>query len=198
MSGRLTLVAAPAGFGKSTLISSWVRELGGPTAWVSLDATDNDPTLFWAYVISGFKSGHPEAAGEFWGQINLAQLPPIQSLLAQLINDLAEDDQKFVLVLDDYHIISNPQIHQNLAEMIETNEESPKAGLEYWENLTAVGEEAWIRSMAKSQTSVKRTGTVGKLPGSECATLRVPVNERRGYINRMVNRRKLFSSKTLS
>lgn len=94
--------------------------------------------------------------------------------------------------------VKKDHIHRCLAEAIEAGAEQRKAGLEHWEKETAVGAEEWIRNMAKGQACVNRTAAVGKLVGSECATLKVPVNERRGYINRMVNRRKLFSSKTLS
>jgi len=116
---RLTLVAAPAGFGKTTLISNWVQGAEQPTAWVSLDEADNDPALFWAYVVSGFQSVHQDGDDGLWGQIDLSQLPPIKSLLAHVINTLAESDEKIVLVLDDYHIISNPQIHKDLAYLID-------------------------------------------------------------------------------
>jgi LuxR family maltose regulon positive regulatory protein len=119
LDGRMTLVAAPAGFGKTTMISSWVRDVGHPTAWVSLDEADNDPALFWAYLVSGLQSLHLDGDGVFWGQIGNSQLPPTRSLLPQIINALAEEDEKIVLVLDDYHVISNPQIHKDFAYLID-------------------------------------------------------------------------------
>ncbi len=119
LDGQMTLVAAPAGFGKTTLISSWARGVQQPVAWVSLDEADNDPTLFWAYVVSGFQSAYPDGDEGFWGQLDILQLPPKKTLLTQLINTLAESNRKIILILDDYHLISNPQIHKDLAYLID-------------------------------------------------------------------------------
>ncbi len=117
--GRLTLVAAPAGFGKTTLISAWASTLRHRIAWVSLDASDNDPALFWAYVITGFQTALSEQQAGFLDQIDPAHLPPPKTLSAYLINALEERAQKVILVLDDYHLISNQQIHQQLTYLID-------------------------------------------------------------------------------
>ncbi len=117
--GRLILVAAPAGFGKTTLVSSWVKKIGHPVAWVSLDESDNDPVLFWAYVVAGFQTAIPDRDHTILGQTSTSQLPPSKTLLAQLINELVDFDEKVILVLDDYHLISNQQIHEDLTYLID-------------------------------------------------------------------------------
>ena len=119
LSRRVTLVASPAGFGKTTFISSWVHNTRCRAAWVSLDETDNDPTLFWAYVISSFQNAIPGGERKFLDQFDLYQLPPSKTLLIHLINGLDELQEQVILVLDDYHVISNPQIHQELTYLID-------------------------------------------------------------------------------
>jgi LuxR family maltose regulon positive regulatory protein len=114
---RLSLVAAPAGFGKTTFISSWVRSIEHPVAWISLDEADNDPTVFWAYIVAGFQHAISDERSQF-GQITTDQLPPTKTILTQLINNLAETKGKVILVLDDYHVISNPQIHEDITFLI--------------------------------------------------------------------------------
>jgi len=120
--GQMTLIAAPAGFGKTTFISSWVHSVQHPVTWVSLDESENDPTLFWAYLVSGFQDTIPD--DKFLSQINITKLPPIKTLLAYLINILAEVDGKVILVLDDYHLISNPQIHNDFSYLIDHQPQS--------------------------------------------------------------------------
>lgn len=116
--GKLSLVAAPAGFGKTTVVSTWARGAQHTIAWVSLDESDSDPALFWAYVVGAFR----EALGgerKFLEQIELFDLPPVKTLLAYLINAIDELPERVILVLDDYHMISNPDIHQDLMYLIE-------------------------------------------------------------------------------
>ena len=118
LSAKLTLVAAPAGFGKTTLISCWLQKCGQAFAWVSLDEADNDEPIFWAYVIAALQQ-----AGERSGQVllsgfDLAQLPPPLIFLTRLINELTAHQQKIVLVLDDYHVISNAAIHEYVLFLI--------------------------------------------------------------------------------
>jgi LuxR family maltose regulon positive regulatory protein len=115
---RLSLVAAPAGFGKTTFISSWVRNIEYPVVWISLDEADNDPAVFWAYVVTGFQRALSDD-GSNMGQITTDQLTPTKTTLTHLINSLAENKGKVILVLDDYHLISNPHIHEDLTFLID-------------------------------------------------------------------------------
>ena len=117
--GRLTLIAAPAGFGKTTLAGNWARKVQYPVAWVSLDESDNDPALFWAYVVGGLQDKISKENGSYLRQIDFSPNTPIRTLLVYLINALAEIDRDIALVLDDYQVISNPQIHDDLTYLID-------------------------------------------------------------------------------
>ncbi|HEX6554072.1 MAG TPA: LuxR C-terminal-related transcriptional regulator [Ktedonobacteraceae bacterium] len=110
----LTLLLASAGFGKTTLLSVWARQRTSRVAWVTLDNQDNDPTRFWAYVIASLRK-----AGSPVGEATLAMLHSPQpsnlpSALTALINELAALAQDTVLILDDYHLIGEPAIHESL------------------------------------------------------------------------------------
>jgi len=123
---RLSLVSAPAGFGKTTLVSDWLRHAAPDrAAWVSLDPGDNEPTRFWSYVLAALRGvpGRPEhgVGDSAWSLLQSPQPPPIESLLVDLINDLAEIEPAgcLILVLDDLHVISNPDIHRQLAFLLD-------------------------------------------------------------------------------
>ena len=110
----LTLISAPAGFGKTTLISAWLPHSRRRAAWLSLDQSDNDPIRFWRYVIAALQTLE---AG--WGEVALGMLiapqtPPLESVVTALINDLAAAVQAIVLVVDDYHVITDLNIHASL------------------------------------------------------------------------------------
>ena len=116
---RLTLVSAPAGYGKTTLVAGWLRGLQTRSAWLSLDEGDNDPVRFLTYLIAALE----QAIGRF-SENAQAMLQSFQSLLPEavltaLVNDTAAVPEIFILVLDDYHVIHNPAIHQLLAFMLE-------------------------------------------------------------------------------
>ena len=115
---KVTLVAAPAGFGKTTFISSWLQHNPHPVVWLSLGEEENDPSLFWAYMITGFQKALRKKTTSL-NHLDSTQLPPPRTILLNLINDLSELENQFILVLDDYHSISNPQIHEALTFLIE-------------------------------------------------------------------------------
>ncbi len=114
LNGRLTLLSAPAGFGKTTLLSSWARQCGRPVAWLSLDPRDNDPAHFWTYLLAAIQTatGLPLAAREM---LLNRQSPPVETLLSLLLNELSDADTPLLLALDDYHAVENDTIHQGLA-----------------------------------------------------------------------------------
>ena len=116
---RLTVVSAPAGFGKTTLLGAWIQQCGLPVAWLSLDAGDNDPARFWAYAVAALQTVQPGAGEEMLSLLRSPQPPAIESLLTSLINDLAAAASPFLLVLDDYHVITTPAIHDGLAFLVE-------------------------------------------------------------------------------
>src|SRR5215475_11193792 len=102
---RLTLVSAPAGFGKTTLVSSWLQHVNHPSVWLSLDEDDNDFARFWMYFIAALQTIHPEVGTSMLAMLQSSPLTHSHSLLTLLINDLATIQEKFILVLDDYHTI---------------------------------------------------------------------------------------------
>jgi LuxR family maltose regulon positive regulatory protein len=117
-----TLVSAPAGFGKTTLLASWSQSLQAShhqVAWISLDEEDNDPRLFWMYVLTALQMRQPERFTSLLMQLQSSVSPSIKSVLAMLINVLAEGTDRFVLILDDYHLITNSEVHTTLAYLIE-------------------------------------------------------------------------------
>ena len=105
---KLTLVSAPAGYGKTTLVVDWIQSLGSETrvAWISLDEGDNDPTRFLSYWISALQNIDASVGQSAKGLLGLPQLPPFQTIMDELINDLAGLESQIVMVLDDYHIIT--------------------------------------------------------------------------------------------
>ena len=102
----LTLVSAPAGYGKSTLVSHWIESLDHPTAWLSLDVADGDLTVFTSYLIAAIRTLFPDACRETEALIAAPNLPPVSVLGGCLVNELDEIDTSFVLTLDDYHRIA--------------------------------------------------------------------------------------------
>ena len=114
---KLILISAPAGFGKTTLLSEWAAGCDRTVAWVSLDKGDNDPTLFWIYFIAALQTVHPGVGAAVMavlqapGIAGAATPPPIEPLLTGLINEIAEIPDPLVLILDDFHMITEQQVH---------------------------------------------------------------------------------------
>ena len=115
---KLTLVSAPAGFGKTTLLSEWVSGCERPVAWLSLDESDSDPARFFTYLIAALQRVDPGIGQGAQAMMQSPQPPPPEALLTALINDIAAS-QPFILVFDDYHLITAPPIHQLLAFLLE-------------------------------------------------------------------------------
>ena len=107
---RLTIVSAPAGFGKTTLVSEWVAGCERPVAWLSLDNTDNDPARFLTYLIAALQTVATNVGERVMGILQSPQLPPIESRLTDLLNEIATIPQSFILVLDDYHLIDSKPV----------------------------------------------------------------------------------------
>ncbi|MFP4346117.1 MAG: LuxR C-terminal-related transcriptional regulator [Anaerolineales bacterium] len=116
---RLTLVAAPAGFGKTTLLSAWVHSRRRPVAWLSLDAGDNDPARFWTYVIGALQRVAGDLGRSLLPALQSPQPPPVETLLTGLINALLEQERPLSLILDDYHHIEASPIQESLAFLVE-------------------------------------------------------------------------------
>lgn len=118
---KLTLISAPAGYGKTTLLGEWIAcsEPRLRVAWVSLDKGDNDPARFWSYVVAAFQTVQADI-GEIAQTAFQSPRPlAIEPVLTGLLNQIAEWPDPFVLVLDDYHVIKAPAIHEALSFLLE-------------------------------------------------------------------------------
>jgi LuxR family maltose regulon positive regulatory protein len=116
---KLTLVSAHAGFGKTTLLSEWVGRLQGRAAWLSLDREDDDEARFWIYLIAALQTVQAGLGQDALRLLQAPQQPAIQAILTVLLNQMTALSQETILVLDDYHLISNPAIHNGLSFLLE-------------------------------------------------------------------------------
>jgi LuxR family maltose regulon positive regulatory protein len=116
---RLTFVSAPAGFGKTTLIAEWLGGVDRPYTWLSLDDSDNDPTRFFTYLLAAVQNVDPGIGHAAQAMLQDPQSRSFEPLLTSLVNDIAAASSPFVLVLDDYHLIRLPPIHEQLTFLLE-------------------------------------------------------------------------------
>jgi LuxR family maltose regulon positive regulatory protein len=116
---KLTLVSAPAGFGKTTLLSEWVTQHRDRTAWLSLDKEDNDPVRFWTYLVAALQTVHAGLGQDALQLLQAPQQSATKAILTRLLNQITDLYQGVTLVLDDYHLISDPAIHEGIAFLLE-------------------------------------------------------------------------------
>ncbi|MFL7868030.1 MAG: AAA family ATPase, partial [Anaerolineales bacterium] len=123
-----TLISAPAGFGKTTLLREWITDQDLKIAWFSIDQGDNNPVRFWAYVVAALQSVEPGLGEQILAALQTPQPPSIDLLLADLINEISSHSdshpdtppgKKFVLVLDDYHLITDSAVQDLLFFFLE-------------------------------------------------------------------------------
>jgi LuxR family maltose regulon positive regulatory protein len=114
----LTLVSAPAGYGKSALISSWLDSCDIPCAWLSLDKNDSNLHIFISYFIAAVETLFSGACRNTQDMLNAPDLPPIKVLTTSLLNELGWIEQAFILVLDDYSLIKETAVHSLLTDML--------------------------------------------------------------------------------
>jgi len=117
----LVLVSAPAGFGKTTLLSEWAcqNQSTAQTSWLSLDEGDSDPARFWDYFIAALQTCQPAIGGRALALLHSPQPRPVEPMLVALINDLANVAENLVLVLDDYQFVKSQDIHAGIAFLLE-------------------------------------------------------------------------------
>ena len=116
---RLTLLAAPAGYGKTNIVLEWLASLSALTGWVSLDEADNDINQFIQYLLAGCENAAPELV-KLRNQVSdVSSVLSIEPILTALINIFVDRSQAYILVLDDYHHIHNPDIHEALIFLLE-------------------------------------------------------------------------------
>ena len=105
-----TLVSAPAGYGKTTLVSSWLREQGIPSAWLSIEESDNDPVTFLQYLLATLQKVLPSIRSDLLDLVEPGQPGSFQALISILLNQVATASSQFVLVLDDFHLVHDPAV----------------------------------------------------------------------------------------
>ncbi len=116
---KLLLLAAPAGSGKSALLSEWLAQIPVKAAWLSLDEGDTDPIRFWDYFVAALQQIDTRIGQDALALFHEPTPLPIQSILVSLINDMGATQEPFVLVLDDYHVVNSPAIHEGLAFLLD-------------------------------------------------------------------------------
>ena len=115
----VTLISAPAGFGKTTLASEWAAGSKQPVAWLSLDDGDNDLARFLIYLVAALRTVAPTIGEALLGALQSPQLPPVEPLLTALLNEITTAHDNFVLVLDDYHLIDAKPVDDAIAFLLE-------------------------------------------------------------------------------
>ncbi|MFO7680496.1 MAG: LuxR C-terminal-related transcriptional regulator [Chloroflexota bacterium] len=114
----LTLVVAPAGYGKSTLVSAWIKQEPCLSAWISLDKRDDDLAVFLTYFVAAIQSVLPDVGARAASFAAAASLPPLPTIITYFLNELDKLERDFVLVLDDFHVLTNPDIYKLLDDLL--------------------------------------------------------------------------------
>ena len=115
---KLSLISAPAGFGKTTLVSEWLSDYVGSVAWLSLDENDNEDARFLNYFVAAIQTVQPHIGDNVMAVLQSPQAPPIESILTILLNEITTIPDNFILVLDDYHLVDSPSIDKALSFLL--------------------------------------------------------------------------------
>lgn len=113
-----TMVSAPAGFGKTTLVVDYARSSGLPFAWLALDEGDNDVLRFWRYIDTALVAIDSRIGERMRSALFESQVPAIHQIVTGLVNDILGIEKELILVLDDYHVITNQAIHEQVTFLI--------------------------------------------------------------------------------
>ena len=172
---KLTLVSAPAGFGKSRLLAEWLAGKSatgeGAAAWLSLDSGDNVPVTFWSYLIAALRTAAPGIGGNELEILTSPQPPPIEVVLTTLLNDIGATGSDIVLVVDDYHLIDSRDIQDAMAFLLDHM--PPRLHLV-------------IASRADPPLSLARLRARGELVEVRAADLRFTPDEAAAYLNEVM------------
>ena len=167
---ELTVLSAPAGFGKTTALTEWLATVPAEAsfiAWLSLDHRDNDPALFWTYVVTAMQTA-TDGVGEGASQMLASSSPPTEAALAALLNDLGKLPKDLLLVLDDYHLIEAPEVHDGMAFILE--QQPPQLHLA-------------VATRADPPLALARMRARGQLFEVRAADLRFTAEESEAYLN---------------
>ena len=115
----LTLVVAPAGWGKSTIVADWLARDDVTAGWVSLDGGDNDPKRFWRYLLLAAGQAGSAAGAAALRRLDAAGFDVLRDVLPAFVNELASAEAPLVLVLDDYHLVTSAQVHATVATLLD-------------------------------------------------------------------------------
>lgn len=116
---KLSLISAPAGFGKTTVVSEWLASCEQPTAWLSLEEGDSEPTRFLTYLVAALQTVTPNFGEGVLAQLHSPQPPASEIMLTALLNDISTLSENFILVLDDYHLIDSKEVDNMLSFLLE-------------------------------------------------------------------------------
>ncbi|MBP6472642.1 MAG: LuxR family transcriptional regulator [Chloroflexi bacterium] len=117
--GQLALISAPAGFGKTTLVTEWLAGCERPSAWLSLDDRDSDLPRFLTYLIAALQTVFPTIGADVTAVLQASPPPPTETSLTTLLNEIAGVPDNFLLVLDDYHLVDAPAVDNALAFLLD-------------------------------------------------------------------------------
>lgn len=184
MEQKLTIVVAPAGFGKTTLVAGLLGERAAEQfSWLSLDASENDPTLFWMYVIAALRKVHPGLGAEAIAQLQSPEPLSSETALTSLINEIASIDRDVTLVLDDYHVIDAAPIHAAMTFLIDRLPRRMRI---------------IITSRADPPLALSRLRAKGELAELRSADLRFTVDEAAEFLRAMSVRLSAADTETLA
>ncbi|MBK8137269.1 MAG: hypothetical protein IPK52_15820 [Chloroflexi bacterium] len=116
---KLALIVASAGYGKTTLLSEWIAQSELKVVWFSIDAGDNEPIRFWDYVVAAIQTAFPQIGEKTLTLLHEPQPLPIETIISTLINELSSLPDLLTIVLDDYHVVETPAIHDGVAFLVE-------------------------------------------------------------------------------
>ena len=171
---KVTLISAPAGFGKTTLLAGWLAAApagGRSAAWLSLDQGDNQPVAFWTYLISALRTVAPGVGASALSLLQGPQPPPIETILSTLLNELGALPNDVVLVLDDYHVVDGPDVLDGMTFLLDNL--PPRVHLV-------------ITTRADPALPLARLRAGGELTEIRAADLRFTPDEAAAYLNEVM------------
>jgi LuxR family maltose regulon positive regulatory protein len=169
---KLTLISAPAGFGKTTLVSEWVADCKRPAAWLSLDQEDSDPRRFLSYLVTALRTILVDVGEGTLRMLQSSQPPPTKLILTALINEIAVISDDFILVLDDYHVLDTKLIDDLLTFLLENL--PPQMHLV-------------ITTREDPNLPLARLRARGQLAELRVRNLRFTLSETAGFLNQVMN-----------